>query len=77
MVVLTQEQRPPCAFCPYIVQICRKGKWRTLTAKAAAKDRLVGGGEKNRKEKKGRRKTALKLRSRGNEENIPLGSVHL
>ena len=46
-------------------------------AKAAAKDRLGGGGKKKRKHKKGIRKTPLRLHSRGNGEDKSLGSVIL
>ena len=43
--------------------------------KTAAKDRFGGGGNNKRKENKVRRKTPLRLRSRGTKEDMPLGSV--
>ena len=75
--MLPQDQHPPYACHQYRVHICRKGKWRTLAAKAEAKDRLGGGGKKNSKYNKGGRKTPLSLFSRVNEEDTPLGSVLL
>ena len=55
----------------------KKGKWKNLAANAVAKGRLGGGGKKNSKYKKGGRKIPLRIRSRGNEEDTPLVSVHL
>ena len=43
----------------------------------AENDRLVGKGNKKRKEKKVRRKTPLRILSIGTEEDMPLGSVIL
>ena len=77
VVVMPQYQRPHYEYHQYIVRLFRKGKWRTLTSKAAEKVRLVGGGNKKRKENKGRSKTNLRLRSRRTEEDFPLGSVIL
>ena len=75
--MLPQDQRPPYACHQYRIRLCRKGECRTLSAKEAAKDRIGGGGKNKRKEKKGRRKTLLRLRIRRTEEDTPLGSVIL
>ena len=62
----------------YRVQIFRKGKRKTLAAKAAAKDRLDGGDKNKRKDKKViSNPPPLRLHSRGTEEDMPLGSVIL
>ena len=75
MAVLLRDQCPTYVYQQYIVCLLRKGKWRALAAKAESMDRLVGGRNNVSKYKKGRRKTPLRLCSRGTEEYTPLGSV--
>ena len=77
VVVLPWDKCLACACHQYSVPLCIKGECRDLAAKSAAKDKLGGGGENNSKEKKGRSKTPLRLRSIGTEEYSPLGSVIL
>ena len=77
VVMLPQDQRLPyyCHQCS--IHLYREGKWRTLATNASAKGRLVNGGNKKRKENKGRRKNPPRICSRGTEEYTPLGSVLL
>ena len=77
VVVLPQDQRLPYTCHQYRVRICIKGKWKTLSSKTAAKDRLGGGRNNKSKEKKGRSNTPLSILSRGTKEDTPLGSVIL
>ena len=75
--MLPRDQRLPCECHQYNVCPCIKGKWSTLETKAEAKDILGSGGNKKRKQNKGRSKTFLSLHIRGAEGDTPLGSVLL
>ena len=77
VVVLPRDKHPPYVCHQYSILLYRKGKWRITEAKAEAKGRLGRGWENKRKDKKGRRKTPLSIRSIGTEEYMSLVIVNL